>query len=185
MVNSSLSSNLYARVETERRVLLKRLPDDLSDNAPYVRIVDRYIHGTRLRLRRFESPDGEVVKWKLGQKFREAGQPPEETMMTTMYLNEAEYDRLSVLEGNQIVKRRYRHCHEDRDFTLDIFEGHLAGLILMEIEWSPDSQDLSIPDLPYIERDVTDDPFFSGGNLATLSVEDFQKWLERDRLNHR
>ena len=55
----------YAVVERERRYLLEALPD--LPGARVLRITDRYLDGTRLRLRRVDE-DGCAVVLKLGQK---------------------------------------------------------------------------------------------------------------------
>ena len=68
------SESKYARIEFERRFLLERLPADVKVVAVR-RIVDRYIEGTRLRLREIIDPDGAGV-YKLAQKI------PDETPTT-------------------------------------------------------------------------------------------------------
>lgn len=167
----------YAQVEEERRFLLRSLPSDLSPDAAYVRIVDHYLPDTRLRLRRLESPTGEVLVLKLGQKFRAADQSTRQTTMTNFYLDETEYAILSTLGGALLVKRRYPYHHAGHNYNIDVFERHLSGLILMEIERRP-GVDLSALPLPSVAlREVTDDPFFTGGALATLSLANFQRWL--------
>ena len=57
----------YAHVERERRWLLAAVPD-LPEHARRLDIVDRYVNGTRLRLR--EVTEAGVVTRKLGQKVR-------------------------------------------------------------------------------------------------------------------
>lgn len=56
----------YAVVERERRFLLRRLPDGVVRTSA---IIDRYLLGTRLRLREVVGDDGHVVR-KLGHKVR-------------------------------------------------------------------------------------------------------------------
>ena len=67
-----LRAGKYARVERERRFLLARPPP-----APAViasrRITDRYLPGTRLRLRRVDHLDGGTCEFKLTQKVPAAG----------------------------------------------------------------------------------------------------------------
>ena len=54
----------YAKVERERRWLLDGLPP-FPDDARQVRIVDRYLHGTRLRLREVTETDGSTRRASL------------------------------------------------------------------------------------------------------------------------
>jgi len=60
----------YAKIEQERRFLLRSMPEDMPGDEDFIRIIDRYIPGTRLRLRRMESPLGDALIFKLGQKYR-------------------------------------------------------------------------------------------------------------------
>ena len=56
----------YALVEYEHRFLLGKVPDGLG---PSTRIDDRYVSGTRLRLREAVPPDGTRTR-KLSHKVR-------------------------------------------------------------------------------------------------------------------
>lgn len=167
----------YARVEAERRFLLDSAPYDLDAQAPFHRIFDRYISDTRLRLRRIERPDGEAIVYKFGQKYQAADQGAHQTVMTNFYLSEAEYAVLSALPGKTLVKRRYKYIHAGERYSLDIFEGHLSGLILLEIEAGEDRDIRRLPIPGIARRDVTADPSFTGGALVRISKGDFQRWL--------
>jgi len=65
--NNSLK---YARIEEERRFLLKSIPEELLEVEENICVIDRYITGTRLRLRRMQSPQGSTLALKPGQKYR-------------------------------------------------------------------------------------------------------------------
>jgi CYTH domain-containing protein len=168
----------YARIEEERRYLLERLPDDLPPDNLHLWIIDRYIPGTRLRLRRIESPSGETLALKFGQKYQAPQQPASQKYMTNLYLTETEYQVLSSLGGLTLVKRRYPYLFAGRKYSIDAFEGHLAGLILAEIQSAPGSEIGSITTPAFAAREVTDDPFFNGGSLAALTRDAFQQWLK-------
>jgi len=58
----------YARVERERRFLLAGSPSASAVTARR-RITDRYLPGTRLRLRRVENLDSGAREYKLTQKW--------------------------------------------------------------------------------------------------------------------
>ena len=60
----------YARIEEERRFLLRALPQDLLETSSFIRIIDSHIPGTRLRLRRMESPEGDPIAMKFGQRYQ-------------------------------------------------------------------------------------------------------------------
>jgi hypothetical protein len=48
----------YARIERERRFLVRAMPPDLDLDLGFREIRDRYIDGTNLRLRQVRGPDG-------------------------------------------------------------------------------------------------------------------------------
>ena len=175
-MNATNNSLKYAKIEEERRFLLKMVPADLDTLATYLKIIDRYITGTRLRLRRMEAPDGEIVAYKLGQKYQAVDGAASETVMTNFYLNTNEYTALTVLKGNTIIKRRYAYPHGGYDYSLDVFEGHLDGLLLLEIERRPGVEIDSLPVPAFAIREVTHDPFFTGGELAALTTGAFKQW---------
>ena len=79
----------YAVVERERRFLVSKLPDVAHERR---HIVDRYVTGTRLRLREVVTEDG-VVTRKLGHKVR-LGEGPHEIACTSLYLDDGEWDVL-------------------------------------------------------------------------------------------
>jgi CYTH domain-containing protein len=172
-------ANKYARVERERRYLVCNLPESFVSEREFLRISDLYISGTRLRLRRIEDKNGQVVSRKLGQKFLPQPSVAEATMMTNFYLDEAEYKTLAVLAGTRIVKRRYPFVHEERRFSVDVFEGALAGLILCESELLDEEKSaLKLP--PFVSHEVTSDLFFTGGSLAKIPQQELTERLRHE-----
>ncbi len=166
----------YARVEEERRFLLRTIPWDLDPVESYVKIFDLYLPGTRLRLRRMESPTGEVRAYKFGQKYRAANHEVHQTAMTNIYLTSAEYKLLAGLKGASLIKKRYTYRNAGNAYGIDVFEGPLSGLVLAEIERHPDQEIEQLPVPDFAIREVTDDPRFTGGELATLTREEFLQW---------
>jgi CYTH domain-containing protein len=117
-----------------------------------------------------------VLALNLGQKYRATDQPDWQTTMTNLYLNETEYQLLSTLEGRLLIKKRYPYHHTGRDYSVDVFEGPLTGLILLETEGRSIDDLLCIPIPAFAVREVTDDQSFTGGALVKLSPEEFQQW---------
>jgi len=145
----------YAQPEREQRWLLARRPDDLRRP---VAIVDRYIAGTRLRLRRMQSSAG--VTHKLGQKVRPDPSSPVLVQLTNIYLSDDEYALLLPLGGHQIGKTRWRWTVGGETLAVDEFSGELAGLVLAEIELRPEEPRRPSPSVAVAE--VTEDDRFSG-----------------------
>lgn len=84
----------YARIERERRFLLAGPPPAPAVTARR-RITDRYLPGTRLRLRRIDDPDSGDCEFKFTQKVP-AGRPGFiQGLITNTYLSAGEYDLLA------------------------------------------------------------------------------------------
>jgi CYTH domain-containing protein len=165
----------YACLEIERRFLLREIPQGLVDQTTGWRIIDRYITGTRLRVRRMEALNGESVVYKLGQKYRSSSQGPGETTMTTIYLDEFDYGRLMELDGRELRKTRFPFEINGLTFGIDRFEASLEGLVLAEIECRTLQEFKNLP-APAVEWvDVTEDVFFTGGSLVKLTREQFSE----------
>jgi hypothetical protein len=160
----------YSKLELERRWLADpgRLPD-LAGLA-FRRIEDLYLDGGRVRLRAITHPGG-ARELKLGKKYERthpAGGP-----ITTLYLTESEYAAFAGLSGARLVKRRYTVS----GFSLDAFEEVLTGLLLAEVEVESPEALGGIEPPPWGRCEVTEDPFFTGGNLCRASAEDLRARL--------
>ena len=176
----------YACLEVECRYLLRKIPDDLPDNPKGKGwlITDRYFSNTRLRLRQMESLSGEETIYKLTQKYRSETQNAYEATITNVYLTEAEYGHLEALEARILKKRRYPYIVGNHSFSIDVFEGRHQGLILAEVELEDktEADELVLP--AFVLKDVTDDPFFSGGNLVTMTDDEFRQGLSQRLRAH-
>jgi CYTH domain-containing protein len=162
----------YARFELERRFLVERLPER-KDQSQGWRITDRYILSTRLRLRRMEPLAGGEAVLKLGQK--EVPSPPHFSRMTitNIYLSPGEYDVFAVLPANELHKTRYSLDDAGRTYGVDVFDGHLVGLILAEVGFETSdhmNEQWHLP--PWVLREVSDDLRFTGGALADLTQKE-------------
>ncbi|MFQ5967327.1 MAG: hypothetical protein ACE5MI_06920 [Acidimicrobiia bacterium] len=152
----------YSRPERERRFLLAELPEGVSDPR---RIVDRYLSGTRLRLRRIEDVSGNVEQLKLGHKVRPDETDPSLILHTSLYLSPDEYEILSWLRASELVKVRHRLDLDPRA-AVDVFEGRLAGLILLEIDFESVEAMTTYQPPAFAGPEVTGNEAFSGGALA-------------------
>jgi CYTH domain-containing protein len=154
----------YAHAEREQRWLLPELPDGLTDAAS---IVDRYLVGTRLRLRSVTA-DG-ATTYKLGQKVRPEPDSPAIVKLTNIYLSGEEYEVLRALRGRDLRKTRWRSVHAAGRLVVDEFSDPLTGLVLAELELRPGEVPKQVDVLAV---DVSEDDRFSGGRLAGLSAAD-------------
>jgi CYTH domain-containing protein len=174
----------YACLEVEHRYLLNKIPDDLLDNPKGWLITDRYFPNTRLRLRHMQSRSGDENIYKLTQKYRSETQNAHETTITNVYLIEAEYDLFAALDGKVLKKTRYPYTLPSYTLSIDVFEGRHQGLILaeMELEKKAGVDELALPS--FVLQDVTEDPFFTGGSLVTMTDEEFRQGLSQRLRDH-
>lgn len=172
----------YARVERERRYLLRDLPEGLMRADPHLQITDNYITGTRLRLRKVREP--RTNKWtvKFTQKFAPNPEDLSRTIITNTYLNAYEAEVLSVFNSNEIRKNRYHFDFEGRKFSVDMFLGDLFGLVLAEVGFETDEELDTFPTPPFAIADVTNNLWFSGGKLSELAFSELREEILRSGL---
>lgn len=147
----------YAVVERERRYHLASLPDGVVTSK---KIVDRYVVGTRLRLREVRGADGHLIR-KLSHKVR-LSQGPAEVACTNFYLNNQEWAVLIALPARQLRKTRHMI---DRDGLMVAVDEHEDGTLIAEID-DRDRPSTLVPDWLDVVEDVSDDESWTGGNLA-------------------
>jgi hypothetical protein len=154
----------YALVERERRFLLRAVPH----GTPTARVLieDRYLIGTRLRLRRLtdlEAP-GSRMFYKLTQKIpAPAGTP---SLITTLYLSGPEYTALASIPADTLRKVRWSFA----PLGVDVFEGPLQGLVLAEAEFESDPEQTGFQPASDVVAEVTADVRFTGGSLVKQSA---------------
>ncbi|MGI5461259.1 hypothetical protein ACQEWB_50565 [Streptomyces sp. CA-249302] len=161
----------YARVERERRFLLAEPPLPSSVTASRV-ITDRYLPGTRLRLRRAEFRDGRC-ELKLTQKVPLPRPGSVQGLITNTYLSPAEYELLASLPATLLSKTRL----SVPPLGVDVFDGRLQGLVLAEAEFTTDEEAQSFVPPPACVAEVTDDARFTGGRLLKTSRRELLGWL--------
>lgn len=134
----------YSCLEREVRFLAS--PD--APTGPTTPIVDRYLLGTRLRLRRMGD------QWKLGKIVDLASGEKE---ITNLYLDDAEADLLLRLPAWEVQKERARFVYDGAVWSVDTYRD---GTLIAECE----QPEASRP--PWLARELTGDPEWSGFALA-------------------
>lgn len=147
----------YAVVERERRFLLACLPDGVVSTKE---IVDRYVTGTRLRLREVREADGTVVR-KFSHKVR-LGEGPAEVACTNFYLNDLEWAALGALPAHVLRKKRHMVHRDGLVVAVDELED---GTLIAEID-DRDRPPQVVPGWLDIVADVSDDERWTGASLA-------------------
>lgn len=162
----------YARVERERRFLLAGPPS--SSSAVAVRsITDRYLVGTRLRLRCVERLDLGTRTYKLTQKVPTELPGPVQGLTTNIYLSPDEYRLLASLPAAVLVKTRF----SVPPLGVDVFGPPLHGLVMAEAEFTDDAEAEAFAPPRECVAEVTDDARFTGGSLVRASRSEVLAWL--------
>jgi CYTH domain-containing protein len=146
----------YAHVETERRFLVRAVPAGVTHVSD---ITDRYIDGTRLRLREVTT-DGATTR-KLGHKVR-LGHGPGRIAHTSVYLDDEEWTVLCRLPARILRKRRH---HVDRDGIVLAVDQFDDGLLIAELDGG-DHPPANPPHWLNVISEVTDDEAFTGAGQA-------------------
>jgi CYTH domain-containing protein len=149
----------YAVVERERRFLLASLPQGVVRTRD---IIDRYVTGTRLRLREVREDDGTVLR-KLGHKVR-LGESPAEVACTNFYLDDQEWAAVSTLPARVLRKKRHMVHRDGLQIAIDLLED---GTLIAEIDDGDRPSDF-IPDWLDVVEDVSGDERWTGASLAAV-----------------
>jgi CYTH domain-containing protein len=172
MPDEPVRDGKYARVERERRFLLATAPLPATAIASR-RITDRYLTGTRLRLRRAENAHSGACEFKLTQKLPAQRPGYIQGLLTNIYLSPAEYELLACLPAATLSKTRL----SVPPLGIDVFDAPLHGLILAEAEFTTDEAARSFLPPPEIVAEVTNDTRFTGGILVQTHRDDLLTWL--------
>lgn len=156
----------YAHLEIERRWLVDSERLGNADLCDPIAIHDRYIEGTRTRLRRIERDGASVFKLTRKYECDKADARP----IVTAYLEEAEYAVFASLPALELTKTRFKLAHGGHEFSIDRFHGALEGLMLAEIEMDDLAALRALRDPPWAVRDLTHDLPYQGATLARAGI---------------
>lgn len=162
-VVSLVSARAREGSETERKYLLRALPDQARD-APWREIAQGYLPGTELveRLRVVTTPDGRVRRYrtvKLGTGITRA--EAEEEASAELF------DALWPLTaGRRVSKRRYVVEEAGLRWELDVFHGRELVMAEVELDEPGTSPELPAWLAPQVVREVTGEDAYVNLNLA-------------------
>lgn len=98
---------------------------------------------------------------------------------TTIRLDQAEFEALRMASNRRVEKRRYKIPIDGRNAEVDVFQGELEGLVLIDFEFSSRLEMDSFNAPSVCLADVTQEEFIAGGLLAGRSYSDIEADLER------
>ncbi|MEM7331007.1 MAG: hypothetical protein AAF490_02870 [Chloroflexota bacterium] len=154
----------YAQFEYERRFLLSELPQDLDQNKEGRLIVDRYIKGSNLRLRKMATAVPNTFQYKFCKKIEPPDRSPLIRIITNIYLTQQEYQLFVNLPALPLTKVRYTFYQNGVRYSIDVFKN--LNLILCEIEKPTLEELLALPTPQFAVAEVTNEPNYSGIFLA-------------------
>lgn len=142
-------------MEIERKFLIKKLPE--LSNYKFVDIEQGYL-STSPVVRIRKKGDKYILTYKgEGLMAREEIEAA---------LTEDAYEHLKEkIDGNLISKRRYFIPFEKYTIELDIFSGHMDGLIMAEVEFESIEEANSFVPPEWFGADVTDDLHYHNCNM--------------------
>ena len=160
--------------ELELTFLAKYLPQDLR-SFPSKEITDIYIPAPAqhpvLRIRK-SGTACEITK-KQPIKPGDASHQLE----TTIPLTAEEFSALDRLEGKRVSKIRYYYKQSGTTFEIDIFQGALQGLVLVDVEFETAEEKSAFTAPVFCLANVTQETFLAGGMLCGKRYGDIESRL--------
>jgi CYTH domain-containing protein len=156
-------------IELELTYLASAIPPEL-ENCEHKRLSDVYFpaHATHAKLRIRQKGDTFELTKKTQADPNDAGNQREENIVLTL----EEYGALAAGEGRSVTKTRYYLPYNGLTAEVDVFEGDLSGLVIVEFEFDTveSKQGFAMPN--FCLADVTQEDFVAGGVLAGKSYAD-------------
>jgi len=166
---------MQQEIETERRFLISKLPEDIN-NFPSKIIED-------LRIETGE-PHPHFRVRKDGDKMVLTKKYPKETGLKlqmieeTIVLTEIEYKTFQKLEGTKQSKIRFNYIYNDRHTELDVWTNDLEGLAIIEFEFSSKEEAETFVMPKFCLLEITDEEWLAGGMLSGKKYSDLADKLK-------
>ncbi len=155
-------------IETELKFLIDEIPEEIDlKDAPRTVLRQGYVvvssDGAETRIRSFDNERFELTVKSLGTVQR-----AEQTIKLPKDMFEVLWAQTA---GMRVEKTRYKIPYGKHTIELDIYEGHLTGLITAEVEFTGRQEDAEVKAMTFeppkwFGRDVTKDRRYKNQNLA-------------------
>jgi CYTH domain-containing protein len=163
-------------IELERTFLAKHVPPDIT-NYPSKEVIDIYIpktaHHPVLRIRK----NGD--KYEITKKYPVKEGDSSEQHEFTIPLTPEEFAQLSSLDGKKVHKIRYFYPVNNHTAEVDVFQGALKGLVIIDFEFSTAEEKEAFTPPDFCGPDITQETFVAGGMVCGKSYEDIEGELKR------
>ncbi|MFH1770612.1 MAG: hypothetical protein ABH828_03575 [archaeon] len=163
-------------IELERTFLVKEIPNGLKD-CKHKEVIDIYIPK--------DLPHPTIRIRKNGDKFEMTKKEPvqegdvSKMLEQTIILRENEFNVLMNLDGKKVAKVKYYYNYKGRVCEIDVFQGPLLGLVLVDFEFETEDEKnaFEIPD--FCSAEITQEEFIAGGYICGKSYEDIEENLSK------
>jgi len=162
--------------EIELTYLAKSLPKDLFEY-PHKEMIDLYIpaafdHPT-IRIRK--NGDKYVITKK--EPYEDTPNDTSHMLEQTIKITEKEFSEFIKFPAKKVEKHRYEYPYQGLTAEFDVFQGDLAGLVLIDFEFKTREEQAKfiMPDFCLVE--VTQEKFIAGGMLCGKKYSDIEKQL--------
>lgn len=98
---------------------------------------------------------------------------------TTIQLTDAEFHDLAKLPGKIVRKIRHIYKESKTRYEIDFFQDNLKGLVLVDVEFKTQDEKWSFILPNWCLREVTQEKFIAGGNLAGKNYSEIQPALSK------
>jgi len=163
-------------IELEKTYLAKEIPKGLKDYKSK-EIIDIYIPRSKahptLRIRK----NGDNYEMTKKEPVNESDSSRQEEQ--TIILTETEFNEFMKLDGKKVHKIRYYYDYNGITAEIDVFQGALKGLIVVDFEFKTleEKDSFEMPAFCLIE--ITQEVFIAGGMLCGKSYEDIEEDLKK------
>lgn len=163
-------------IELEKTFLIKFLPENLK-KCKFKEVIDIYFpkNSSHPKIRLRKSGDNYELTKKEPVNEGDASHQNEQTIILT----KPEFEALSAVEGKKVHKLRYYYQYKGRIAEIDVFQGNLKGLVVVDFEFKKieDKDDFEIPD--FCLADITQEDFIAGGMICGKSYGDIEQNLKK------
>ena len=97
---------------------------------------------------------------------------------TTVPLTVEEFSDLTVVPGKRVSKIRYFYLENGVDYEVDVFQGELEGLVLIDVEFKSTGDKAKFKAPEWILIEVTQEKFIAGGMLCGKKYSDIEDRLK-------
>ena len=161
-------------IEIEKTYLAKFIPNDINEfkfssiTDSYFKIMDDL---NRIRIREKDEKI-ELTKKSLTPELNH-GINKEETIILT----KKELKNFYKVETEKIIKKRYYYYNENILYEIDIFEGDLDGLVMIDVEFKSREEFENFKMPKFCLCDVTNDEEIAGNKLIGKTYRKLEEFL--------